>query len=386
VGGTPPLGYDAKDRKLVVNETEAELVRLIFESYLQLGTVTRLLQAMAEQGHRTKRYTSATGATYGGVPFSRGHLYRILANRIYLGEIVHKDAAYPGEHAAIIDQVLWDRVQALLAANRQAFEADERVSAPALLKGLLFDGAGNRMSPSHAVKQGQRYRYYVSQAVLQKREQEAGAIARVPAAPLEALCTDATFTALAKDERYRVAVARLRAMTDADRHHSFRQIVRRVVISRDKIDLNLCPPTAVGAGADDHQQLTEARSIRLELPFDLVRRTDGARIIVAADHPSPSDASAAALAKSLVRGYHWRQQLMSGYARSIAAIAQDNGIAARYVSRLVRLSLLAPDVIEAILAHRISADVTLETLPYILPHDWDEQRQVFGRSVRQANR
>jgi hypothetical protein len=77
---------------------------------------------------------------------------------------------------------------------------------------------------------------------------------------------------------------------------------------------------------------------------------------------------------------------MSGYARSIAAIAQDNGIAARYVSRLVRLSLLAPDVIEAILAHRISADVTLETLPYILPHDWDEQRQVFGRSVRQANR
>jgi hypothetical protein len=95
----------------------------------------------------------------------------------------------------------------------------------------------------------------------------------------------------------------------------------------------------------------------------------------------PSDASAAALTNALVRGYRWCQQLMSGSSRSIAAIAKETGIAVRYVNRLVRLSLLAPDIVEAILAHRIPCDVTLETLPYILPHDWDEQRRVFGLTV-----
>jgi DNA invertase Pin-like site-specific DNA recombinase len=382
MGGTPPLGYDVRDRKLVVNETEAALVRLIFESHVRLGTVARLMQAMAEQGHRTKRYTSVSGATYGGVSFSRGHLYRILANRIYLGEVVHKDAAYPGEHAAIIDRALWDQVQSLLAANRQAFETDERVSAPALLKGLLFDGAGNRMSPSHAVKQGQRYRYYVSQAVLQNRENEAGSITRIPAEPLETLITDATLVALAKDERTRVAAARLKALTGAERHHDLRQIIRRVVISRSKVDLSLDPSSCLTARADTHEPFAETGFINIELPFNLVRRTDGAKTIMGDDHRPPSDASAAALAKALVRGYRWRQQLISGSARSIAAIAEDTGIAVRYVSRLVRLSLLAPDIIEAILAHRIPSDVTLETLPYILPHDWDEQRRLFGLSVR----
>jgi hypothetical protein len=270
----------------------------------------------------------------------------------------------------------------LLATNRQAFETDERVSAPALLKGLLFDGAGNRMSPSHAVKQGQRYRYYVSQAVLQNREQEGGSITRIPAEPLEILITDATLVALAKHERTRVPAARLRAMTGAQRHHNLRQIIRRVVISRSKIDLSLDPSSVRAARADTHEPLVELGLINIELPFNLVRRTDGAKIIMADDHPPPSDSSAAALAKALVRGYRWRRQLMSGSAHSIGAIAKDNGITARYVSRLVRLSLLAPDIIEAILVHRIPSDVTLETLPYILPHDRDEQRCLFGLSVR----
>src|SRR5262249_46973984 len=106
-------------------------------------------------------------------------------NRIYLGEIVHKGASYPGEHRPIVEPTLGDQAQALLAANHHAFRTDERVASPALLKGLIFDGAGNRMSPSHAVKGKTRYRYYVSQAVLQGRAHEAGSIARLPAQELE---------------------------------------------------------------------------------------------------------------------------------------------------------------------------------------------------------
>ncbi len=231
MGGTPPLGYDARERKLLVNETEAKLVQLIFQRYAELGTVAKLAAALQAKGYRTKRYTSTSGRTLGGRTFSRGHLYRILSNRIYRGEIVHKDAAYPGEHQAIVEPALWDRVQALLAANHHAAHTDERVVSPALLKGLIFDGAGNRMSPSHAVTRGQRYRYYVSQAVLQDRPQEAGSIARLPARELEQVVTNAMFNALAGDERTRVAAARLDRMGQRDRQQALRRVVRRVEIS-----------------------------------------------------------------------------------------------------------------------------------------------------------
>src|SRR5262249_44462897 len=130
MGDTPPLGYEVKARKLVVNKTEAEVVRHIFRQYLQLGTVAKLTVALEAEGHRTKRYTSTSGRTFGGQTFSRGHLYRILSNRIYLGEIVHKDASYPGEHRAIVEPALWDRVQVVLASNHHAFRMDERVASP----------------------------------------------------------------------------------------------------------------------------------------------------------------------------------------------------------------------------------------------------------------
>src|SRR5262249_12906117 len=212
MGGTPPLGYEVNARTLVVNEAEAELVRHIFRRYLQLGTVATLTAALEAEGYRTKRYTSTSGRSFGGRTFSRGHLYHILSSRIYFGEIVHKGTSYPGEHRAIIEPVLWDRVQALLAANRHAARTDERTASPALLKGLIFDGAGNRMSPSHAVKGRTRYRYYVSQAVLQGRAKEAGSIARLPARELERVVINAVLNTLAKNERTRLAAGRLEQM------------------------------------------------------------------------------------------------------------------------------------------------------------------------------
>jgi site-specific DNA recombinase len=215
MGGTPPLGYDARERKLILNETEAKLVRHIFRRYAELGTVVKLMTALESEGHRSKRHTSASGRTCGGWAFSRGHLYRILSNRIYRGEIVHKDAAYPGEHQAIVEPELWDRVQALLASNHHAAGTGERVASPALLKGLIFDGAGNRMSPAHAVKGGIRYRYYVSQAVLQGRAREAGSIARLPARELEQVVINVVFDTLTKHERTRIAAARLEGWRSA---------------------------------------------------------------------------------------------------------------------------------------------------------------------------
>ena len=378
MGGTPPMGYEVKDRKLVVNEAEADVVRHIFRRYLQLGTVAKLTVALVAEGYRTKRYTSTSGRPFGGQTFSRGHLYRVLSNRIYLGEIVHKDASYPGEHRAIVETELWNRVRALLAASHHAARTDERVASPALLKGLIFDGAGNRMSPSHAVKGGVRYRYYVSQAVLQGRAQEAGSIARLPAHELEQVVINAVSNALAKDERTRLAAAQLEEMGERERRQALRRVLRRIEVSESRIGVTI-DPSALGqtdrvARSDDgNDGLTT-----IELPFDIIRRDNGARMLATGTQGPLVDSSASALVKAVARGYAWRQQLLNGRARSTAEIAQKEGVTHRYVARLLRLGFLAPDIIAGILAHRHPAQMIVDRLRGPIPFDWNEQRRLFG--------
>ena len=169
MGGVPPLGYGVQDRKLVMIDSEADTVRLIFRRYAELGSV-RLLQAELEaRGIRSKSWTSVSGRLVGGKPFSRGALYLMLQNRIYRGEIVHKGQFHPGEHTPIVDQPLWDAVQEQLAGNTARHRCGGRTRQPSLLTGMLFDGDGNRMTPSHAGKKGTHYRYYISDFFVHER-------------------------------------------------------------------------------------------------------------------------------------------------------------------------------------------------------------------------
>ena len=179
MGGFVPLGYDVKDRKLVVNAAEAATVRRIFERFLALGSATVLANALVEEGVRTKR----------GKPFDKGYLYKLLRNRVYVGDAVHKGTAYPGEHQAIIPQDLWDRVHAVLRESPRRRSARTRARTPALLKGLIFGPGDRAMSPTHTRKGGRLYRYYVSQKVL-KGGAGACPIGRVPAAEVEAAVVD----------------------------------------------------------------------------------------------------------------------------------------------------------------------------------------------------
>jgi len=154
MGGVPPLGYRVQDRKLVIIDSEAELVRSIFRRYAELGSVRLLKAELDAQGRTSKSWTSAADRVIGGKPFSRGALYLILQNRTYLGEIVHEGLSHPGEHVPIIDQPLWDAVQAQLAENTADCNSGPRTRQPSLLTGMLFDRDGNRMTASHAVKKG----------------------------------------------------------------------------------------------------------------------------------------------------------------------------------------------------------------------------------------
>src|SRR5437763_8123194 len=168
MGGIPPLGYRAQDGKLLMIESEAEIVRMIFRRYAELGSVRLLKDELEAQAIKSKSWTTASGRRVGGKPFSRGALYLMLQNRLYRGEIAHKGQSHPGEHTPIIDQPLWDAVHAQLAGNAAERNSGALTRQPSLLAGMLVDGDGNRMTPSHAVKKGTRYRYYVSRPLITK--------------------------------------------------------------------------------------------------------------------------------------------------------------------------------------------------------------------------
>src|SRR5262249_26900745 len=187
--GVPPLGYRVQDRKLVIIDSEAELVRAIFRRYAELGSVRLLKAELKAQRRKSKSWTSAAGRMIGGKLFSRGALYLMLRNRTYRGEIVHKGQSYPSEHPPIIDQPLWDAVQAQLAGNTTERTSGARTHQPSLLTGMLFDRDGNRMTPSYAVKRGGRYHYYVSRSLITKDRTERSTGLRIPAAEVEHLVT-----------------------------------------------------------------------------------------------------------------------------------------------------------------------------------------------------
>ena len=176
---------NALDPNRMVNETEAELVRLlIFRRFLRLGSATRLAQELRRAGHTTKSWTTQDGSHRPGKPIDKCAIYKILANRVYLGEAVHKGTSYPGEHAAIIDRATWDKVHAILAENTVARSNQSRAQTPALLKGLIFAPGGHAMTPSHTRKSGKLYRYYVATDAIRQGYAQC-AVRSVPAAEVE---------------------------------------------------------------------------------------------------------------------------------------------------------------------------------------------------------
>jgi site-specific DNA recombinase len=179
MGGFVPLGYDVNDRKLGVNDGEASIVRMIFERFTKIGSATTLVNALRAEGITGKR----------GKLVDKGYLYKLLNNRVYVGEAVHKGTSYPGEHKAIISQELWDKVHNILCDSPRRRAARTRAQTPALLKGLIFGPTGCAMSPTHTRKGGRLYRYYVSQSVL-KRGPGACSVGRVPADEIETAVVD----------------------------------------------------------------------------------------------------------------------------------------------------------------------------------------------------
>jgi DNA invertase Pin-like site-specific DNA recombinase len=251
MGGSVPLGYDVRARKLVVNEDEAARVRRIFEGFAAIGSATRLMPVLREEGVLTKT----------GRPFDKGALYKLLNNRTFLGEVTHKDKVYPGEHRAIVPRELWDSVHVILQESPRVRANQNRRQTPALLRGLIFGPDGRAMSPTHTRRRGRLYRYYVSQAVL-KGIADDSPVRRLPAAEIEAAVIDQVRALLRQPEvvvgtwrsaraevpdlseaETRAVLERLDPLWDelfpAEQARIVRQLVERVEVSPAGADIRL---------------------------------------------------------------------------------------------------------------------------------------------------
>jgi site-specific DNA recombinase len=402
MGGVPPLGYRAHDRKLVIADSEAEIVRLIFRRYAELGSVRLLKDELAAQGVKSKCWTSASGRLVGGKPFSRGALYLMLQNRIYLGEIVHKGQSYPGAHPAIIDQLLWDAVQAQLAGNAAERNAGTRTRQPSLLAGMLFDRDGNRMTPSHAVKQGTRYRYYVSGPLITQDRADDSAGLRLPAAELEQLVTSRVRQwlldpgSIYQATRFADPSAQRRLVTRAaeiakswpelpgTRQRAFlAALIERIDVGAHQIDIHF-RATRLGAlldvAAPPLPSATDDETQILSVPVRLRRSGREIKMLIDGADPFATAKPDARLIKLLIRARRFNTALVRSDSLSFAALAKQEGVSPSYFTRLVRLSYLAPDITLAILDGRQARDLTADKLlaHSRLPLAWHDQRIVLG--------
>jgi DNA invertase Pin-like site-specific DNA recombinase len=408
MGGNIPLGYDLKDRKLVINKKEAETILTIFHLYAELGAVQKMKTEIDRLKLRTKLHTSESGATRGGLPFRKGHLYTILGNPLYRGEVKHKGAVYAGDHEAIVDQSLWDRVQAQFVSNTAVRRSGKTSKEPSLLAGLLFDGDGNRMTPSHAVKSGKRYRYYISNNLIVgvgRGRKSADQGLRIPAQEIEKHVVMSIAAFLADAHRVSaelcpsgmppaVAGAAIRGAssfgkelkTDSSREHyeAIRSLVTRVQVGdgaivvtlrRQSLAERLSMPT-------DHDSPNADAPLELTIPAELRRIGKEKRLIVAALVPKTNPD--AALMKAVVRAHQWFEMLKNRTVESISDLARIEKVQRTYPSRIIPLAFLSPDITAAILEGRqpidLSLDRLLEAMP--LPLAWDEQRAVLGFPTR----
>jgi len=259
MGGIPPLGYDVIDRKLVMNPAEADLVRLIFRRFLELGSATRLVEELAASGYRTKSWTTQHGTERQGAKIDKGFIYKLINNRLYLGEAVHKGTSHLGEHTALIDAVTWERVQTILSENARRRGNATRADTPAPLKGLLrCTACGSAMTPTHTRRRGRLYRYYICTTAI-KQGHAACPVRSLAAGEAEALVlaqlrhllrspeiTARTLAALdsaVNDNEIREALASLDTVWDslfpAEQQRLLHLLVEQVAVTPEGFDVHL---------------------------------------------------------------------------------------------------------------------------------------------------
>ena len=390
MGGFVPVGYRKQDRSLVIDEEEAETVRLIFRRYNGLKSVRLLKQDLDQRGLVSKVRISRSGLKMGGKSYSRGKLYNLLSNPIYKGEIRHLKVCHRGLHEPIIDIELWDKTQRLLAEHAVRGANENRDPNPSPLAGRLFDECGQALTPTHAVKKGRRHRYYVSRVLLTEgASYTSGSRWRLPARQIEPIVTTAAAT-LMEDKSALVTAIQAQGI-EANRIVPILELatgwVRKLKSSApgetlsilvDRVDL-----TASGFKLALRLPISENPSDTLNLerfvPLTMQKRGVELRLVIQ-NEPSARSTVDLVLLKTIARAHRWFDQLLSGEAESLAAIAARESLNYRFVGKTIRLAFLAPDIIEAIANGRQPPELSTELLTkrIRLPLDWRDQKLLLN--------
>jgi site-specific DNA recombinase len=362
MGGNVPLGYDVCAHELIVNEREAATVRTIFSRYLEVGRVAALRAVLATDGIESKIRVSQKGSARGGLPYSRGALYAILRNRVYIGLMPHRTEAYPGHHVPIIDSALWGLVQSRLSGNRADRGGAKIVASGSPLAGFFFDDCGNLMSPSFCKKgTSRRYRYYVSQGILRNEKAAVGSVGRIPASLIEDVVADAVRPHLLREgseDRWRAAPKRI----------SLRDAIERVTISAKGVEIILR-----GCSVK-----------RLHVSGIIVRH--GRRLVfenLAAPLSRNLVKPSRALVRAMCKAHYWLGLIERGEIRSYYELARRENMNPGYVRRVMQLAFLSPKLVEEILDSRETiCGGVVEITEMVMPLSWAQQADLLKKGPR----
>ncbi|MBB5716618.1 recombinase family protein [Sphingomonas aerophila] len=404
MGGTPPLGYAPDDRSLVIVDEQAALIRHLFARYLVLGSVRLLEEELASTGITVPKRVTIGGKPLGGGAFTRGQLYQVLKNVTYTGKIGHKDNVYPGLHAAIVDDVTFAAVQTKLADHLQGHRSKAGVAESSPLAGKIVDADGEPLVATHSSKPvvgggdgGKvRHRYYVSRA-LQQATSDTGL--RVPAREIEALVAERVQQLLRQPLELAAAASfDVDVHQVADLHARCAELAVQVTERRSLALAALVGTVTVGTGAVTVACNTAALAAALGLACQTgapatievsctarLTRSGRALRLVQDNGALPQAVPDRSLVRLLVQARRWWGVLRQGEI-STSDLAAREGVTASYLTRVVRLAFLAPAVIEAILAGRQRAGVTVAslTLEGTLSPDWQAQADMLLPAKRRA--
>jgi DNA invertase Pin-like site-specific DNA recombinase len=393
MGGVIPMGYDARNRQLFINGDEAATIRQVFQLYLEVGTVPALLDRLRAENILTAPRLSANARKHGSRHFTRGHLYKLLSNPIYIGRVPHKKVSHPGKHEPIIDAKTWAAVQAQLLSNTQGPRSRRRRAEPEthLLSGLLYSDKGHRFIPTHANKGSRRYRYYVEdvaggttptrlpaneveyatlsalQMYLQDRQQLVSDLGEIPAAQV----TEAIRNA-------RQFAERLEQRSSTSVHGSLRELIAKVHCSHTQLELELSRQSLHDLlqvrrpqNTDWPSNLSSATDVlTFRAPVSIRRRGPQMKMVVAGQEQTQPDIK---LINALVKARGWAQRLTNGRATSIAQIAAEEKVGAAYVSANLPLAFLAPQLVEQVLSGKWSGKGSLLRRLAAIDPSWRNQ-------------
>ena len=387
MGGRVPIGYERKDKKLIIETSGATKVKKIFEKYIELKSVPNLKTYLAGENIRTNT----------GKNFDKGHLYHILQNKTYTGKIVHKNNVYEGEHAAIIEENLFNLAQDLLQANK-VDESRKHNASNSLLAGKIYDDKNNRMTPSYSKTRNKKYRYYVSQPVLKFDKTKAGSVSKLPAEETEKFVTDEIRSYFFDTKQIQNYIAELSVLEQNrilevvksgkfDNYTLVRSVLEKLTVSREWTEMILSKSRIkkflydlngnVQDMRGDKEQAEDYLIIKREIRIK-TGTSKGCNTLIIRNDKAELPYINEALIKAIVKSFYWHKLLLEGKVKNTKHIQKlgnlkDNS----YIKQVLNLRFLSPRIIEAILNGTQPRELTVTKLFNIKTLNWKEQEQLI---------